>query len=463
MIPFTAHRAMCCSVLTCAFVAPIAASAGDCQLAWSALEDPDFNGTSNTIQVLTVFDDGSGPALYAGGWFAEAGGEAANRIAKWDGANWSPLEGPNGVGVGINAVHAMAVFDDGSGPALYVGGDFTTAGGMEANHIARWDGTNWSALEGQLADGTNGTVRALQVFDDGTGPALYAGGQFTTAGGSAANYVAKWDGSEWSGLKGPGGNGANDIVWALSVFDDGSGPALYAGGDFTAAGGVASNSLAKWDGADWEAVEGIAANTTVLALTVFDDGAGSALFAGGLTFSELDPPTYFVGEWDGTKWSLLEGPNGELLDGRVHALTVFDDGGGPDLYATGWFDSAGGVPANNIARWDGTSWSALEGQGGNGLSFRGFALSVFDSGTGPDLYVGGQFFAAGGITADRIARWGVSNPADVTGDGSVNLDDLNIVLTNFGQTTSTGDTDGNGVVDLDDLNAVLTAFGTDCP
>ncbi len=54
-------------------------------------------------------------------------------------------------------------------------------------------------------------------------------------------------------------------------------------------------------------------------------------------------------------------------------------------------------------------------------------------------------------------------PADVDGNQSVDLDDLNIVLTNFGQSTSNGDTDGNGVVDLDDLNAVLTAFGTACP
>lgn len=54
-------------------------------------------------------------------------------------------------------------------------------------------------------------------------------------------------------------------------------------------------------------------------------------------------------------------------------------------------------------------------------------------------------------------------PADVNESGSVDLDDLNIVLTNFGQQTSNGDTDGNGTVDLDDLNAVLTAFGTECP
>ncbi len=51
---------------------------------------------------------------------------------------------------------------------------------------------------------------------------------------------------------------------------------------------------------------------------------------------------------------------------------------------------------------------------------------------------------------------------DVDGNQSVDLDDLNLVLTNFGQTTSNGDADGNGEVDLDDLNLVLTNFGSTC-
>ena len=48
----------------------------------------------------------------------------------------------------------MAVFDDGTGPALYVGGMFTAAGGAPASRIARWDGIVWSAL----GDGLNGWV-----------------------------------------------------------------------------------------------------------------------------------------------------------------------------------------------------------------------------------------------------------------------------------------------------------------
>ena len=74
----------------------------------------------------------------------------------------------------------------------------------------------------------NGVVQALAV----AGGKLYAGGNFTTAGGSAANYIAQWDGSNWSPL----GSGVNGIVQALAV----SGGTLYAGGQFTTVGGKVS-------------------------------------------------------------------------------------------------------------------------------------------------------------------------------------------------------------------------------
>jgi hypothetical protein len=138
-----------------------------------------------------------------------------------------------------NWVLALTAFDDGGGPALYAGGSFTTAGGLAASRIAKWDGSSWAAL----GSGMNGDVEALAAFDDGGGPALHAGGDFTTAGGVAANYIAKWDGSSWAAL----GSGMSDDVNAFTVFDDVSGlPALFAGGSFESAFDSGDSYLAKW-------------------------------------------------------------------------------------------------------------------------------------------------------------------------------------------------------------------------
>ena len=71
---------------------------------------------------------------------------------------------------------------------------FTFIGTTHANYIAKWDGSSWSNLGSGI--GSYNTfyyppVRALAM----SGTNLYAGGNFTNAGGVTASYIAKWDGS----------------------------------------------------------------------------------------------------------------------------------------------------------------------------------------------------------------------------------------------------------------------------
>ena len=360
-------------------------------LSWSALGTGIDNGQGGAVDSLAVYDDGSGPALYAGGLFTTAGGISANRIAKWNATSWSAL------GSGMNGdIGTLTVFDDGSGPKLYAGGSFTTAGGVAANRIAKWDGTSWSAL----ASGMNDEVDALAVYDDGSGPALYAGGDFTTAGGISANRIAKWNATSWSAL-----GGMNLRVDSLTVHDDGSGPALYAGGAFTSAGGAASR-IAKWNGTSWSALGSglqhlLSYSTLDLhggTMAVYDDGGGAALYVGGSFTTAGGVGANNLAKWNGTSWSAL-GSSG--LSNLVRAVVSHDDGGGPALYVGGSMKNAGGVEVNYVARWDGSNWSAL----GSGVSDEVWALAVYDDGSGPALYAGGYFASAGGSPASRIAKW----------------------------------------------------------
>ena len=81
-----------------------------------------------------------------------AGGESANRIARWNGSSWSEL------GSGMNDwVHALTVYNG----QLIAGGQFTTAGGETVNRIARWDGESWSAL----GSGMNDSVHSLIIYN----------------------------------------------------------------------------------------------------------------------------------------------------------------------------------------------------------------------------------------------------------------------------------------------------------
>lgn len=425
-------------------VTALAEAGGECAPQWSALG----NGLSGSVNGQAAFDDGSGLAFYAGGFFSEAEGAPGNGIAKWDGYSWSSL----GSGLDGGAIN-LAVFDDGSGPTLIAGGQFTEAGGVPAANIAKWDGSQWSPLGSGLNSSQYGD---LAIFNDGSGDALYVGGFFTEAGGEQVNYIAKWDGTSWSDLAG----GVGFWVLATTVFDDGSGPALYVGGEFTTAGGISVNSIARWDGSEWSSVGDGVPLGWVSDLVVFDNGFGPRLYA-AVAQGPFGARAHRVLAWDGELWTQI----GEDFDAQLNALAVFDAGNGPELYAGGGFTSAGSTAVNHLARWNGQAWQPV-GAGASGADYvTVWNLNAFDLGTGSSLYSTGVFEAIDGEAMEGVGRLGCVEadcPADATEDGQVDLSDLNIVLANFGSATTSGDADGNGQVDLADLNIVLGAFGSQC-
>ena len=64
--------------------------------------------------------------------------------------------------------------------------------------------------------------------------------------------------------------------------------------------------------------------------------------------------------------------------------------------------------------------------------------------------------------ADRCVLLTPATPGDANLDGKVDINDLTIVLTNFGQTGMTwtqGEFTGDGRVDVNDLTIVLAHFG----
>lgn len=367
-------------------------------------------GTSFPVHALTSWDpDGQGPKhplLIAGGSFADADGTRVNRIAAWDGVAWHGLEG------GMNAsVYALATWDpDGDGPLpalLVAGGGFTSAGGRVANRIATWDGSTWKAL----GLGMSNDVRALTEWDpDGEGPAtahLVAAGLFTSAGGSPAARVARWDGIEWR----PFGAGLNDDVIAACVWDvDEHGPAqptLFVGGEFTTADGQPAMKIAAWDGDNWAALAG-GMNSAVKALIVWDpdlDGPMAPELVAGGSFSHVDGvPLGGMARWNGDSWQPFAESVRWVLD-----LILFDqDGPGPAmprLIVGGSFSYAAETNLACIAQWEGRHWVPMS----SGLNDRVRVLITWDpdaDGPQPEcLVAGGHFTAAGGQRANRVAVW----------------------------------------------------------
>lgn len=274
-------------------------------------------------------------------------------------------------------VEELKRFDDGAGLKLYAGGRFNGAGAVAAAHVAVWDGEQWSAL----GAGLDGAVNALEVHDDGSGPKLYAGGAFKASGATSATRVARWSGASWSAL---GAGLTGGPVLALQSFDDGSGSALYAGGGFTSSGATSTSRVARWDGASWSQVGG-GLSGTVRAFAVHDDGSGPSLFAardGGAR----------VVRWDGANWAGVGAALG--ADAILRAMVSYDAGPGQRWLVVGGQRLLG--VDSGVAVWDGSNWTSL-------LTVDG-AHSVHDlivRQEGADL----ALYACGGMFAGFVQRW----------------------------------------------------------
>jgi hypothetical protein len=322
----------------------------------------------------------SGSTVYVGGKFTNIGGATRNRLAAiaTDGSllGWNP----NAAGLSLAEVNALAV----SGTTVYAGGDFTSIGGTSRNRLAAI-GTDGSLQSWD--PNANGIVNALAV----SGSTVYAGGSFATIGGITRNRLAAigTDGSlqSWN-------PNANSTVRALAV----SGTTVYAGGDFTSIGGTSRNRLAAigTDGSlqSWDPN----ANGTVLALAV----SGTTVYAGGsftsiggatrnrLTAIDISNscltsynPASCLQSWDPS------------ANGTVSALAV----SGTTVYAGGYFTTIGGLTRNYLAAigTDGSlqAWNP-------DVNDRVYALAV----SGSTVYAGGDFTSIGGQTRNYLAAIG---------------------------------------------------------
>jgi hypothetical protein len=439
------------------FVATSTAFAGDCTPVWDlSLGTP--GADSGLVGGMTLHDDGTGTALYVGGSFLSVGG-VGPRIAKRTATGWAPL----GSGLSNAECYALGSFQG----DLYAAGYFDVAGGVPGTaKLARWDGTAWHSIGANLELFSN-QLWGLTTWDDGTGEGLYIAGNFQNIGGTTASYIARWDGTNFLPLgTTPIAGNVPLIVFTSHVHDDGSGPQLYIGGRFTSVDGVPASRIARWNGTSWSPVGGGVTGTgvspSIMSMVTFDDGTGPALYVAGQAFTSAGgQPANRVAKWNGSTWSNV---GDGFANGIVWKLAVFNDGSGDKLHAFGTFTASGATPLNRAARWNGTAWEPFAAA--ENTIFNAVVIPAAEgSGDGDELVIGGQFTTINGAPANRLATYvgcPIDEPGlvgDLDGNGVVDAADLSILLGAWGtKGASVADLDGNGIVDAADLSVLLGAW-----
>lgn len=156
------------------------------------------------------------------------------------------------------------------GTVTYIGGDFTTVGGLPRSRIAAFQNSDGSLLP--FAPTVNGPVNALSL----NGGKLYVGGLFSSVG-TGINTTTKAVEANTSLTITPGFPEVNQRIMAAA--SDGSG-GWYIAGEFTTVGGVARNYIAQVNSDGTVSSFAPTVNGTVTALAV---KSGIIYFAGNFT------------------------------------------------------------------------------------------------------------------------------------------------------------------------------------
>lgn len=347
-------------------------------------------GVTGTVYALLRTSTGN---LVAGGLFSAGSPSVACNVARWTGTGWQSLGSGTQSPVASNAV--VRSLAEAPAGVVVAGGQFTSAGGGPALKVARWNGTSWAPLGAGIEYfdpyGLASTVYALARTSAGE---LFAAGSFATASGRDAGGLARWNGTAWRPVRARGFGGITATVHRSSSGE------VYVGGAFLEIDGVACNGIARRVGNAWQplgAGVGRYGYQPPLVACVRTLANGDVVLGGQFpTAGGIASPG--LARWNGTAWSSLGTGLGRVgNDPAVHAMRVEPSG---DLLVAGVFDTAGGVPVESLARWDGSSWSAV----GAGLTSAGLQVTLDAVASTPQghVFVGG-WFPLGGFATAKVA------------------------------------------------------------
>lgn len=393
--------------------------------AWSVPGD----GLNGIVNDAVVWDrDGAGPIvpyLVAGGKFTASGANGAvKRLAKWDGASWTPVSA--GSAAEVTALGVAPLPDSGL-DGLVVAGTFSTIGGVAASRIATFDGTTWRPIGDGLpvaptrlaAVSAHGPLRdSLRIVCDG---GWWNGDEWW----SEPDPVPHFNTGQWYPVvTGWDADGAGPIRRRLAVLD-------------VSTGDVDVTRILVWDEERWTVLPFELPGADIWCLAAFDpDGDGPEgewLVLGGLMGGrgpDGEPdgsPIHSVMAWTGAELRPLGSyfvNVGDPTPGfNITSLGVWDqDGAGgelPSLFVSGDFDmDASGRALNNIARWDGQVWQPL-GSGLNGVALHMLPWDPDASGPrGTELLVGGDSVVPHNPLMPHLALWDGSSWNAFPGPGA---------------------------------------------
>ena len=231
---------------------------------------------------------------------------------------------------------------------------------------------------------------------------LYIGGPFTYLNGDTVFGIVKYDGTnyirmgcglEWDCSFTPGGGNIGVRPNKIVRYNGD----IYMTGNFIKSNNITLNGLAKWDGSTWQAIGNGLTDGSVYTMGINLKVLNNELYVCGYDFDSCaGVPANSIAKFNGTQWTDVHNfPDYNI--GNVSDVEMYNG----ELYVGGnFYDSING-DIWRIAKWDGSQWVSVGGGIKGGIA--DVSKMLVYKGL---LYVAGTFESAGTNTfAKGIATW----------------------------------------------------------
>jgi hypothetical protein len=333
---------------------------------WEAAPDAALLGDLNTSQPIDMQQGDNQFCLLTQGIPTDSelfwNTQVCYNGSTWQGDNQAPVS---------NVIHTLGEYQN----RIILGGDFESVGDKRSAYVAKLGLVNrWNAISQLSWTGPGqGSVSQLQAYNG----LLYATGVFNMANGSPVDGIAVYDGANWA----PVTTGLVAYDGLMTVWNN----QLIIEGTHNGSAGP----ILAWNGAAISQAGNFTQGGNFTSLTTYQ---------GDLVAGNLSAGTGRLYRYDGGSWQAFGG----TMTGTPKALAV----NGNDLYVAGQFSSACAgvdlVVVNNIYRWDGSACHAL----GSGVTSTAIIEGIEDLALhGANLYATGRFDVAGGVPVSSLAMW----------------------------------------------------------
>jgi len=297
-------------------------------------------------------------------------------------SNWKTF------GYGIGSGEIKCFYEDTVENLLIVGGVYKYIDSVYTKGLSMYDGTSWQKCHNLNIPSYGYTVSSIIKYKD----TLYIGGNFWTIwNGDTIGNIAKWDGTNWTGL--PFLTGA---IRNMRIIDD----KLYILTDSVSVNGMQINHILIYDGEHYSAFDPLPPDYLYILtdITYYKN----EYYVGG-EFNNSDYSLQDIIKFNGTEWSDV---GGSLKGGMagVNKMIVYND----ELIVAGSIWIGDGNAGNSTQKWNGEEWSPFINMRDEDFNYNTFS-DVFDMKIHNDkLYISGMFSYANDMPCNRLLVYHVN-------------------------------------------------------